>query len=161
MEVSVDDLSLMTSGSFQVDAVPDHPPAPPNLEQKLEQEYNYHKHGSYIPEQQPNPPSYFQPSPPLQPVPNSTWGTDLPQQVSSVQSWSSKPYPSPHQAFESQLSVPLSQAGPHQQSKLLERLPSWPSEFCAAANSPQPESGTQTRRRPKKNESKSVYKQTF
>lgn len=129
----------MTFG-FQVDAVPDRPSAPQNLQQKLDQELNYHKHGSYIPEQSPTHASYLHPSPAAQLAPSATWGTDLPQQVSSVQSWSSKPYPSPHEAFDSQMSMPLSQAGPYQQSKPLERVQSWPPDLL-----PQPETGTQAR----------------
>ncbi|MCI4377074.1 hypothetical protein PGIGA_G00199290 [Pangasianodon gigas] len=147
VEVSLEDLSLMTSGAFQVDAVPDHPSAPPNLEQKLDQELNYHKHGSYFPEQQPNIPLYLNSNPPLQTASSSNWGGDLPQQVSSVQSWSKpNPYQSPSEAsvrpdYDSQMSVPLSQCGPYQQSKPLERLQSWPSDFSAVGISPQTETG--------------------
>lgn len=139
VEASLEDLSLMTSGAIQVDAVPDQPSAPPNLQHKLEQELNYHKHGSYVPEQRPNRPSYLNPSPLVQTVPNSNGGADPPQQVSSVHSWSK-----PQEAYETQLSVPASQCGPHLQSKLLERLPSWSSEYSAAGIPPQTETGTQT-----------------
>ncbi|XP_060769961.1 receptor-interacting serine/threonine-protein kinase 1 isoform X2 [Neoarius graeffei] len=131
VEASLEDLSLMTLGVLQADAIPDHPLAPPNLEQKLDQELNYHKHGSYTPEQQqPNLLFQLNSHPPVQTVPS--WGGDIPQQVSSVQSWS-KPalYQSPYETsfrpdYDSQMSVPASQGGPSQQ---LKRLPSCPSDF--------------------------------
>lgn len=132
----------MTSGVLQADAIPEQPSVPPNLEQKLDQELNYHKHGSYVPEQQLNLPLYLNSNPLLQAMPS--WGGDLPQQVSSVQSWS-KPnlYQSPHEApvrpdYDSQMSVPALQCGLYQQSKPFERLPSCPSDLSAV----QTETGT-------------------
>ncbi|TSR16003.1 Receptor-interacting serine/threonine-protein kinase 1 [Bagarius yarrelli] len=111
VETSLDD---MTSGVFQSDAVPDHPSTPPNLEQKLDQELSYHKHGNYSAEPQPYLPSYFNPV--SQSVPGAACGGDLPpQQVSSVQSWS-KHNPNPYEAFgrpdyDTQMSMPHSQSG--------------------------------------------------
>ncbi|KAK3545697.1 hypothetical protein QTP70_011273 [Hemibagrus guttatus] len=145
VETSLEELSLMTSGCFQEDAVPDQPSEPPNLEQKLNQELRYHKDGSYIPEQQPYHPAYHNYNPVLQTAPSSMWGADYTQQVSSVQSWS-KPIPNPHEAqvrpdYTNQLSVPPSQCGPCQQSKPIERMQSWPSDISTMGINPQPETG--------------------
>ncbi|KAF7706703.1 hypothetical protein HF521_019957 [Silurus meridionalis] len=143
VEASLEDLSLMTSGSFQVDAVPDQSSTPLDLEQKLDQEFNYHKCGSYIPEPQPNLPSAHSANPLLQAAPPSNWLPDVPQQVSSVQSWS-KPNPYPQESgfrpdYDTQISVPPSHCTPYQQSKPLERLQSWPSDLSATGFSPQTE----------------------
>ncbi|KAI5104706.1 receptor-interacting serine/threonine-protein kinase 1, partial [Silurus meridionalis] len=145
VEASLEDLSLMTSGSFQVDAVPDQSSTPLDLEQKLDQEFNYHKCGSYIPEPQPNLPSAHSANPLLQAAPPSNWLPDVPQQVSSVQSWS-KPNPYPQESgfrpdYDTQISVPPSHCTPYQQSKPLERLQSWPSDLSATGFSPQTETG--------------------
>ncbi|XP_027032854.1 receptor-interacting serine/threonine-protein kinase 1 isoform X1 [Tachysurus fulvidraco] len=148
VETSMEELSLMTSGSggFQADAVPEQPSDPPNLEQKLNQEFRYHKEGSYTPEQQPYNPAYHN-NPVLQTSPSSVWGGDFPQQVSSVQSWS-KPNPTPnlnpYEAFPrpeytNQLSASLLQCGPSHQHKPIERMQSWPSDFSAVGISPQTE----------------------
>ncbi|KAG7330552.1 hypothetical protein KOW79_006774 [Hemibagrus wyckioides] len=142
VETSMEELSLMTSGGFQEDAVPGQPSEPPNLEQKLNQELRYHKDGSYIPEQQPYFPTYSNYNPVSQTATSFMWGADNPQQVSSVQSWS-KPIPNPHEAqvrpdYTNQLSVP-SQCG--LQSKPIERTQSWSSDFSAVGINPQTETG--------------------
>ncbi|KAM9500413.1 receptor-interacting serine/threonine-protein kinase 1 [Clarias gariepinus] len=138
IETSLEDLNLMTSGSLQVDAIPENPP---NLEQKLNQELNYHKMGSYPPEPQPSFPSYSNAGPLLQAAPSSNWAGDLPQQVSSVQSWS-KPNPylpetSVRPEYERGMSVPSSQSGQFQPYKPYDRMQSWGSEFPQAAMCPQ------------------------
>lgn len=150
VEASLEDLSLMTSGAFQVDAIPDPPPAPLNLEQKLNQELDYHKHGSYTSGQQPNLSSYLFPVPVVQTTSSSNWAGDLPQQVSSVQSWSKpNPYLSPQDIpvrpdYDREMSAPYSQCGPHQPSKPFERMQSWPSDLSAVGIAPQTETGTHT-----------------
>lgn len=147
VEASLEDLSLMTSGAFQVDAIPDPPPAPLNLEQKLNQELDYHKHGSYTSGQQPNLSSYLFPVPVVQTTSSSNWAGDLPQQVSSVQSWSKpNPYLSPQDIpvrpdYDREMSAPYSQCGPHQPSKPFERMQSWPSDLSAVGIAPQTETG--------------------
>lgn len=143
IETSLEDLNLMTSGSLQVDAIPENPP---NLEQKLNQELNYHKMGSYPPEPQPSFPSYSNAGPLLQAAPSSNWAGDLPQQVSSVQSWS-KPNPylpetSVRPEYERGMSVPSSQSGQFQPYKPYDRMQSWGSEFPQAAMCPQADKGT-------------------
>ncbi|KAL6491114.1 hypothetical protein MHYP_G00014590 [Metynnis hypsauchen] len=94
VEASIEDLSFLPSESLQMDA---SPISPANLEQKLAQELNYHKWGSYSRVEPPDlsPYSYSTPIPASQPMTNNRWCGDIPQQVSSsVQSWT-KPSPCP------------------------------------------------------------------
>ncbi|XP_062850476.1 receptor-interacting serine/threonine-protein kinase 1 [Trichomycterus rosablanca] len=150
IEASLEDMNLLSTDNLQVDAVPANhatpaislssPPA--NLEQKLQQEFNYHKHGSYTAEQQNLPPHN---SPGLS-LPGYRCGTDLPQQVSSVQSWT-KPNPvaelglatslSPSQEafsrpdYGSHMSLPNSQFEPYQYQKPpIERTHSYPDNIA-------------------------------
>ncbi|XP_066537195.1 receptor-interacting serine/threonine-protein kinase 1 [Hoplias malabaricus] len=156
VEASIEDMSLMHSGgNLQVDAAP---LSPDNLEQKLAQELNYHKCGSYSQVYPPDLTPYSNSFPPLQPAVNSRLHGDLPQQVSSVQSWT-KPgtYPSAVEEpfagsgqfeaqkrpeFERQISgqyLPL-----HQHQPLLyDRMQSWPggAPFPTSESHP-PESNT-------------------
>ncbi|KAJ8401499.1 hypothetical protein AAFF_G00384180 [Aldrovandia affinis] len=80
IEASIEDLVLSEEGresSIQADAAP---LVPRDLKQKLDQELDYHQRGSY---------SCVDHSPHLHPAPPEERG--IPQQVSSVQSWSSIP----------------------------------------------------------------------
>ncbi|XP_072543350.1 receptor-interacting serine/threonine-protein kinase 1 [Salminus brasiliensis] len=86
VEASVEDLSFL-----QADAAP---VSPANLEQKLAQELNYHKCGSYARVEQPDLSPYSHSIQPSEPMASHRQGVDLPQQVSSVQSWT-KPNPQP------------------------------------------------------------------
>ncbi len=87
VEASIEDLSFMTpeESLLEIDAAP---PSSPNLELKLAQEYNYHKHGSRIVDQPDA--SVYNPLP-QQPA-SSRWAGE----ASTVKSWT-KPtaYPIP------------------------------------------------------------------
>lgn len=142
VEASIDDLSLMTSENLQVDAAPVNPA---NLEQKLAQELNYHKGGSYTRVEQPDLSQYSHSGPSSQASSNNRWGGDLPQQVSSVQSWTKPgshpntpdercPYPSNLGPFgiqnrpdhESQMPGPSVQKQEPYKYQHYDRMQSWP-----------------------------------
>lgn len=169
VEASLDDMNLL-----QMDALPashgaSSPPAPfslgspLNLEQKLQQEFNYHKHGSYLTEQQ-NLPSYNNNNNPGVSLPAHRFVPDMPQQVSSVQSWlKPSPYANPASElglrsstsdealhmphYDSHMSLPNSQYGPYHQPKPgLERAYSYQDQTLdgQAMKYPLPESGSGT-----------------
>uniref|UniRef100_A0A3B1IYN7 Receptor (TNFRSF)-interacting serine-threonine kinase 1, like n=1 Tax=Astyanax mexicanus TaxID=7994 RepID=A0A3B1IYN7_ASTMX len=111
VEASIEDLSLFSAESLQVDAAPC---SPPNLDQKLAQEFNYHKWGSYTRTEPPDLSPYSYSTQSSQAVANHRQAGDLPQQVSSVQSWT-KPSPQPSAPEEAwmQPSVPGPFEGQH------------------------------------------------
>ncbi|KAI7810318.1 receptor-interacting serine/threonine-protein kinase 1 [Triplophysa rosa] len=98
VEASIEDLSFMPSREFllEVDAAP---ASSPNLELKLEQEYNYHKYGSRIDEPDFMPQSIYNP---LTPQPASRrWLRDASSQGSSVKSWTKlTPHPNPEEEVQ-------------------------------------------------------------
>ncbi|XP_076828537.1 receptor-interacting serine/threonine-protein kinase 1 isoform X2 [Brachyhypopomus gauderio] len=94
VEASIEDLRFQSAEDLQADACPAGPASPASpansasVEQKLAQELNYHKHGSYNHVEQPDLSAYSHSN-----LASSRWPGE-PFQSSSVQSWTK---PSPHQ----------------------------------------------------------------
>ncbi|XP_026874850.2 receptor-interacting serine/threonine-protein kinase 1 isoform X1 [Electrophorus electricus] len=137
VETSIEDLSFQSSEVLQVDATPASPASSASVEQKLAQELNYHKCGSYSRVEQPDLSAYSHS------ILASNRGLGQPFPPSSVQSWTKSspqqeelqlrspgvaPFEGLHRPeLNSQMSGLYPQLEQHQpQSSQYEWLQSWP-----------------------------------